>query len=297
MKVLAAVDGSPSSLDAVSLIGRLINPAVDEVAVYFSPLEIRKRLPGQSEKVVEGAVAAIFDEACSLLPQGMTHKVEAIVSSKPAAVGILETAEGWHADLLVLGARGLSTVERLFLGSVSRAVLHGSQLPVLIVRTAFPSDRPLKVLACHRDASAAALAAAVGRLHWPEATQGRVIGVTESLLAGPLPEWLEQRVRDPDTAAIADAWQKEHDDEVQTLAGKLQAFAGLLPEVFRRQEPILVEGNAGDRIVETAKANGDDLIVIGRTPTDAFSRWLLGSTSEAVIMHAPASVLVVPVPK
>jgi hypothetical protein len=117
------------------------------------------------------------------------------------------------------------------------------------------------------------------------------------LLAGPLPEWLEQRVRDPDTAAIADAWQKEHDDEVRTLAGKLKAFAGSLPEVFRRQEPILVEGNAGDRIVETAKANGDDLIVIGRTPTDAFSRWLLGSTSEAVIMHAPASVLVVPVPK
>jgi nucleotide-binding universal stress UspA family protein len=37
--------------------------------------------------------------------------------------------------------------------------------------------------------------------------------------------------------------------------------------------------------------------VVGRTPTDALSRWLLGSTSEAVLVHAHASVLLVPVEK
>jgi nucleotide-binding universal stress UspA family protein len=45
------------------------------------------------------------------------------------------------------------------------------------------------------------------------------------------------------------------------------------------------------------KADGTDLVIVGRTPTDALSRWLLGSTSEAVLAHAAASVLLVPVEK
>ena len=34
------------------------------------------------------------------------------------------------------------------------------------------------------------------------------------MLAGPLPSWLEKRARDPDTAAIAKAWEQEHAAEV-----------------------------------------------------------------------------------
>jgi len=297
MKVLVAVDGSSSSLDAVALVGWLVDPAVDEVAIYFSPMELEQKLPGQSRKIVDGAVAAIFEEACKLLPQNFARKVEAIVSSKTAAVGILESAEGWHADLVVVGARGVGAVERLFLGSVSRAVLHGSRLPVLVVRSAAPTGRGLNVLACHHEKSAAAVAAAIGKLHWPSATRGQVIGVAESMLAGPLPAWLEKRVRDPDTAAIAKAWEQEHADEVKQLGGTLEAFKRSLPAAFQAEAPVVVEGNPGEKIVATAKAAGEDLIVIGRTPTDALTRWLLGSTSEAVLMHAPASVLLVPVEK
>jgi nucleotide-binding universal stress UspA family protein len=37
--------------------------------------------------------------------------------------------------------------------------------------------------------------------------------------------------------------------------------------------------------------------VLGRTPTDPLSRWLIGSTSEAVLGGATGSVLIVPVEK
>lgn len=297
MKVLIGVDGSQASLDALQMAGRLLNPASDQVAIYFSPLELEKRVFGQSRRVVEGAAAALFEEACGLLPAGMAHKPEMICSSKAAAVGILESASGWHADMVVVGARGHGSVERLLLGSVSRAVVHGAGLPVLVVRGAAPDNRGLKVLACHHPASAKALATTLGRLSWPTGTDARVIGVTESMLAGPLPTWLENRVRDPDTAAVANAWKKEHDDEVKALGTALAAFQKTLPAVFHAAAPIVAEGNAGDRILEQAKHDGTDLIVTGRTPTDAFSRWLLGSTSEAVLTHAHASVLVVPVEK
>lgn len=297
MKVLIAVDGSAASLDAVAFAGRLVDPTADQVAVYFSPLELERKLPGSPRTMVEGAMAAIVDEAKRQLPEPCVSRVHPIHTSQAPAVGILESAAAWHADLVVVGARGMGTVERLLLGSVSRAVLHGAHLPVLVVRGPVPSDRGLHVLACHHEKSAAAVATTLGMLHWPAATRGHVIGVAESMLAGPLPAWLEKRARDPDTAAIAKAWQQEHAAEVSDLAGRLTAFKKSLPSAFHAAEPIVVEGNPGEKIIATAKADGDDLIVVGRTPTDALSRWLLGSTSEAVLVHAHSSVLLVPVEK
>lgn len=297
MKVLIAVDGSAASLDAVTLAGRLINPAADEVAVYFSPLELQRKLPGSPPAMVEAAIAAVIDEARRRLPDTFTKPVQPIHSSKPAAVGILEAAASSRADMLVVGARGMGTVERLLLGSVSRAVLHGAHLPVLVVRRAAPAGQGPRVLACYHAKSASAVARALGMLHWPSSTSGHVIGVAESMLAGPLPSWLEKRVRDPDTAAVAQAWEREHADEVRELAGRLEAFKLSLPEAFHAASTVVVEGNPAEKIISTAQSAGDDLIVVGRTPTDALSRWLLGSTSEAVIVHADASVLLVPVEK
>jgi hypothetical protein len=49
MKILIGVDGSASSLDAVRMVGRLVDPSRDEVAVYFSPMELEKRLIGRSQ--------------------------------------------------------------------------------------------------------------------------------------------------------------------------------------------------------------------------------------------------------
>jgi nucleotide-binding universal stress UspA family protein len=297
MKVLIGVDGSPLSLDAVRMVARLIDPNRDEVAIYFSPTELERRLPGQSATVVRGAAAALFAESRVLLPTEFAKPPEMITSSASAAVGILESASGWQADLVAVGARGHGSIERFLLGSVSRAVLHGAHLPVLIVRGSPPEDRGPQVLACHHPASAGVVSATLNSLHWPAETRGGVIGVSESMLAGPLPGWLEKRARDPDTAAIAEAWRQEHDSEVEALTGQLQQFQAGLPSGFQGQPPIVVEGNPGERILEQAKTDRADLIVIGRTPTDAFTRWLLGSTSEAVLAHAAASVLVVPVEK
>jgi len=84
---------------------------------------------------------------------------------------------------------------------------------------------------------------------------------------------------------------------VTALEGVLAAFAATLPPAFRGTKPVVAQGNPGDRIVERVKADGIDLVVLGRTPTDPLSRWLLGSTSEAVLSQSPASVLIVPVEK
>ena len=297
MRVLIAIDGSKPALDAVRMAGRLLDPTSDLVALYYSPRDLEKRVPQASRSIIGGAAAAVFDDARDALPADIAARAEFIQSDAAAAVGILASAAQWQADMVVVGARGHGGLQNLMLGSVSRAVVHGGDRPVLVVREAAADDRGLKVLACHHPASAASVAKALGHIHWPAGTEGLVIGVAESLLAGPLPTWLENRVRDPDTASVAKAWQQEHDDEVTALGGTLDAFAGTLPPVFRSAKPIIAQGNPGDKIVATAKDRGIDLIVLGRTPTDPLSRWLIGSTSEAVLGRATGSVLIVPVEK
>jgi nucleotide-binding universal stress UspA family protein len=295
MKILIGLDGSSRSLDAVRLVGRLVDPRVDEVDFYFSPVEMERRLPAAQRGLVDGVAKALRAEAASRLPETMPRPPRLMTTPKAPAVGLLDAAAEGHADLVVVGARGHGAIEGFLLGSVSRAVVHGTTLPVLVARMPPPTERPLRVLVGHRPASASSIATLLGRLHWPDDTDGRVIGVAESLLAGPLPPWLEQRARDPDTAAIADAWKHEHDEEVEDLRRRLAAFEADLPAVFRRRPPFVEQGNPGDKILERSRVDGIDLIVVGRTPSDAVTRWLVGSTSEALLTSAHSSVLIVPV--
>ena len=48
---------------------------------------------------------------------------------------ICKVAKEWHADVIVMGHRGLSGLQEFFLGSVSNYVLHHAPCSVLIVQT------------------------------------------------------------------------------------------------------------------------------------------------------------------
>lgn len=57
--------------------------------------------------------------------------IELVIDEQPPAKAILEAAEQHHADLIVIGSRGLGA-RRTALGSVSNGVLHGAKVPVLV---------------------------------------------------------------------------------------------------------------------------------------------------------------------
>ena len=76
MRILIGVDGSESSFDAVRMAARLVDPARDAVAIYFSPLELQKRLPGRSQTVVDDTVSAVVEEARRLLPGDLAARAE-----------------------------------------------------------------------------------------------------------------------------------------------------------------------------------------------------------------------------
>jgi nucleotide-binding universal stress UspA family protein len=68
------------------------------------------------------------------------------------AAAILEEAAATGAEAVLLGTRGLAGLRSLMMGSVSHAVLHDADLPVVVV----PSAETAEHRRAHRDRDAAA---------------------------------------------------------------------------------------------------------------------------------------------
>jgi nucleotide-binding universal stress UspA family protein len=102
----------------------------------------------------------------------------------------------------------------------------------------------------------------------------------------------------PDTLALLPVakdhpgWEQTRTDvtrEVQHFLGKSQARP--------RQLTVRVEaGEPSDVILQTAKADGVDLIVMGTHGRTGLSRLLVGSVAEAVLRRSACPVLTVRVP-
>ncbi|GAA3996863.1 universal stress protein [Deinococcus rubellus] len=56
-----------------------------------------------------------------------------LVSGDPAAA-LVEAAQAWNADLVVVGSHNQGAVEHFFVGSVAEQVVKRAQVPVLVVK-------------------------------------------------------------------------------------------------------------------------------------------------------------------
>jgi nucleotide-binding universal stress UspA family protein len=96
---------------------------------YFERLELS----------VGAAAKAVIDNAVLKLKRiGDRFKISSEVIPGAPRQAIVEEAERWGADLIVMGSRGLGAWNRLLLGSVSSAVVHHAKCSVEIVRKPEP---------------------------------------------------------------------------------------------------------------------------------------------------------------
>lgn len=293
MKILIGIDGSDGAFAATEFVGHLLNPAFDEVVFYYAPPQLSSR--GVSADLLERARQSladnVFRETVQRLPEPMRTKTRLVIGTQKPHHGLIVVADEERVDLIVVGARGVGPIERLMLGSVSRAVVHAANLPVLVVRgQVSPQIRVL--LACDRTEASEYAAKMLGKFHWPQNASGRVITVVESLLVGEVPEWLQQQARDSETEAMAKAWVLEHEEERKRTEQELRSYCDQLPPIFHGKDPIVVEGHPSQEILKTAQAENVDLVVTGARGLGTFSRMILGSTSEKILTQAPCSVLI-----
>jgi nucleotide-binding universal stress UspA family protein len=124
--MLVAVDDSPAARAAGEFLSRF-EPADD------SRTTLLHVLPEPAVADVRAKAEQILAETRTALP-GLRGAVETMVVAGDPAQEIVRLARESDVDLVVMGARGLRTLGRLFLGSVSEAVLHHAGRPVIIVR-------------------------------------------------------------------------------------------------------------------------------------------------------------------
>jgi nucleotide-binding universal stress UspA family protein len=146
MKILLPVDGSELSLEAVRFVLRMAQDGLQinvvlanvqepanlyEVLVAHDP-ELINRVSAQAGLHALTAAKELLDAA------KVTYERE-VAKGDPAHT-IIDIAERFECELIVMGARGASTLRSAMLGSVSNEVLHASGVPVIIVKP--PEEAP-----------------------------------------------------------------------------------------------------------------------------------------------------------
>jgi nucleotide-binding universal stress UspA family protein len=137
--ILVAVDGSPAATvalaEAIDLaraerarLTLITVAAPPRWPVAAGPLYVP--LPGEDE--LERQAVATLERAEALVPEDVP--VSTAFRRGRVAEEILRRVETGEHDLVVMGSRGLGRAGSILLGSVSRAVLAGSPVPVLIAR-------------------------------------------------------------------------------------------------------------------------------------------------------------------
>ncbi|VDO01673.1 unnamed protein product [Rodentolepis nana] len=74
--------------------------------------------------------------------EGQAAALNCAFLSKPAekiGEGIIRAAQDMHANLIIMGTRGLGAVSRALLGSVSDFVIHQGVVPVTVVPNSNPN--------------------------------------------------------------------------------------------------------------------------------------------------------------
>lgn len=143
MKILLAVDGSECSQAAVASVAARPWPDGSEIKVLsalelpFMPTPETWALPDSYYVQLESAAheaAQTAVKAAVERVQNPNYTITTEIKSGPAKTVILEEAEAWGADLIVLGSHGYSGWQRFWLGSVSNAVAAQAHCSVEIVR-------------------------------------------------------------------------------------------------------------------------------------------------------------------
>jgi nucleotide-binding universal stress UspA family protein len=291
MRVLLAMDGSTSADTARNLVASLSWPEgtiirvvgvaepASAVLVGISPYAATELDdPGAAE-----ALQARIGEAAALLAKPGRIIETQFVRGRPASA-IVDLARDMRADLIVLGSRGLGRLRSMLLGSVSAEVVDHAPCPVLVARAS--SIGPVLVAVDGSDSARRA----VENLADAKYLAGHRLHV---LTVGPvlhdgLPHWA-MNVADSKTPAYRDLFAE---DRQRTEANAAAAAEELARGGFDVQWTVGA-GDAAHEIIQAAEDFSCDLIVMGCRGLTGLDRLLLGSVARNVLLHSPASVLIV----
>ena len=291
-RVLVPVDFSPPSTLAVNhgvALARKFRAALSLLHVVESRSALLYTFPPEAEKVE----AQRKDQAQKMLPLLVSDEdqddldVKFIVRAGEVEEVIQAVADEEHADVVVMGTHGRGLFGRLFIGSVTQALLRKVGVPVLTVCRV---SRPLEFKRI-----------LFGTDFGPDSDKGFEVALGLAAETGASLTVAHTMDKRP---AMTYETPEVHElfDEQRTAALKQahDKFVEFKAKATRREmtvECILAEGDAAETLVRIADESEADFMVLGIRKMGAMARALLGTTAEPVIRAAHVPVLSVPIDK
>ena len=283
MKTILAVDGSDNAYEAVHVLKYL---AWAEQLTLLHTLNVPRQayplmVPEAAEEMYKALEQSmredgerLLNRVQSLLPLHAGPTTKYVKAGSPAEV-IISMAEEQHADLIVMGARGLGPIKERLLGSVSHRILTLAPCATLIVNGPVKAMKqillPLEGLF---DAEAAIRFLQLKPFHEAvELTLMTVLPSTE-------PPW-------PDDAKAAAA----STEILEKQAEYIGSVAERLGAIGYQAHGVAVVGTPSAMILQQATTLRSDLILMGTRGRQGISRFVLGSVSHAVLHKMPCPVL------
>ena len=232
---------------------------------------LKEKVRSQTKELLEKLAADIGE------PSGVSagcHLVEGEVLES-----ITEQTDLLSADLLIIGARGASLTMQQLLGATAERLLRLIQCPVLTVKQ--PPLKTYQSVLVPIDFSPWS----IGAIHLAQtvAPQAKLT----LLHAYEVPFEAQMRIVGEKKGEIQNFRDKVYRD-AKTRLNQTAKDAGLTAD----WHPLVVHGNAVQKILEQEDKQGVDLVIIGRHGLGVVEELLLGSNARQILIHAECDVLI-----
>jgi len=283
MKVIVAYDGSECADAALDDLWNAGLPGDTQ----FKVLSVMERwLPPPSEfEVVEHVDHN--DEYRILAMRAATRlrsmypdcEVDVELGAGSPATAIIERADKWKPDLIVVGSHGRTALGRFFFGSVSQKVSHEAHCSTRVSRGRVKEPgAPVRLMVAVDGSKGAEVAArSAASRKWPEGSEARVVNAS----------WTVPPITPPLASGQIINWFTEENARVKAAVDEAAAWfdgAGL------KTESVIEEGVPNEVLVREAENWGADCIFLGARGKGRLERFLIGSVSSAVVARAHCSV-------
>ncbi len=245
---------------------------------------------GEQAEAAAGAMAAV-QALMRHCPVGW----EAHIRSGEPAAALAQATVDLQADLVVAASHGFGGLKRLLLGRVVERMVRTAAIPFLVVRGPKASQPP-------------------GRQAEPLVIKQILVGCGVTARSRPAVEWGSRVAgRFGGTLTVLHTMESPEPEEAPDDFGegsytqiewrRQKGLRTRLMQLIPRREPgrsgidtVLGQGPPAEALLEEARRQDPDLIVVGLRRQSGIRRVLIGSTTEALLRHSPSPVLVIPEP-
>ena len=303
MKILLAIDSSADSKAVVKEAASRPWPSgavfcvmtvVDMSSLEGMPVLIEDTKYEAEKLVTSTAETLVRSEAGALSRSG--YEVFSEVQQGVPEIAVPDFASHWQANLILIGARGLSSLTRFLLGSVAQQVLRKAPCSVEVVReppfaASHPGEGMRILLGTDGSEFSSKVAYSVANRPWPPRSQVRIVSVQELMV--------------PEAVAASSlqysVYSERAMEDVSEVTRKRAEYAVTQARSILKSAPLSIcdapqdvpVGDPRTVLLDEAKSWEAGLIVVGSHGRGGFDPLHLGSVSESVAMNANCSVEVV----